>query len=279
MLDDCKYIVRNCDLNFTTGLNIVNPEVGNFIANFFKEFLNNSDNWRWSKKCGKFVDVKPGPDKDDLGYITIWCNYKEETIKYSSSYADGKLFEETLTLGNKLIGHYNYEDEELDTGILYWNTLGCIYADMDSINVDTKLLCNTYAGYEILNAIRNYRIAGEKEFNKTPCLGDWRLFLGGKDRTPEINKLLPIFGFDLCEINPSDSMVYHKIGNSRVGFTIDAEGSGFNHLIDIIPEVLMCQETGHSLIIPNYSTFLHPLIQKQLKTYLQTSGVNIIATS
>lgn len=265
-----KYRIKKVDVNFIAGLNIFKNGDELFIEDLFKYILDREKEWYRLKYL---LEIKP-LDSNDLSYITMCCEYEGDILKYSSTYDNGKIFSETLRLGNNLIGNWDYSEDELEKGILYWDTLGGL-ADFKNIPpIDTKLLCNTLAGKRLVWSFKDYLTC-----DFTPNLSNGAIFgklcYGGKSRIQELNKLYPMLGFDIEIDNNFD---VHPGGN-KYGVPISQEGSGFLHLLEIFTKIMYCKENKLNLIIPGYDETLHPLVINRLEEYLNTCGVNIIASS
>ncbi len=271
-LDICGWMVNKFDLDISPGLNIIEPNYCEFIISIFKHIISCCNDWyRRDYLLGKLKPI----NKNDLIYITLHCTYKDSIIKYSSTYVDNKIFTETISLDDRLIGYMDYTEETLEKGILYWDTLGGL-ANFEMIKTDAKLLCNTMAGKIITNSIKNYIIcdtSSSADMSNAAISG--RLSYGGKDRIPMLNKLYPILGFDV-EID--GKYLVHPVGN-KMGVPIIQEGSGFHHLLEILPKLMYCKENNLNLIIPLYDATLHYLTIKRFKKFLEGCGVNIIASS
>ena len=215
-------------------------------------------------------------NKDDLIYITLFCTYKDSVIKYSSTYADNKIFMETITINDILVGQWDYSEDTLEKGIIYWDTFGGL-GNFEMVNIDTKLLCNTLAGKIITESMKDYVICDTS--SPSPEVSDYlisqKLSYGEKDRIPMLNKLYPILGFDI-EID--NKHLVHTAGNN-LGISIKQQGSGFLHLLEILSKLIYCKEKNLVLIIPYYDSTLHYLVKKAFKELLENFGVNIIASS
>ena len=168
----------------------------------------------------------------------------------------------------------DYTEDELTKGVLYWDTLGGPDNFENISGLDAKLLTNTMAGRRLIQELGSYVLCN---FTPDMSLGAimGRMCYGGKNRIPELNKLYPMFGFDLTidenfEVHP---------GNSKYGISVTQEGSGFHHLLEIFTKLMYCKENNLTLIIPGYDETLHPIIKPRLKEYLESSGVNIISSS
>ena len=265
-----KWVVRKIDLNFNSNnvLEIVTPDECSFLIDFFDYIKNRS--WLW---LSNFFEITAN-DKNDLSYITIHCDYQDETLKYISTYDNGKIFSEIIKLGDNLVAGFDYIENELTKGVLYWDTLGGFENIKNISGLDAKLLTNTIAGRILIQELKKYVLC---DFTPDMSLGTilGKMCYGGKDRIPELNKLYPIFGFDITidknfEVHP---------GGSKYGISVTQEGSGFHHLLEIFTKLMYCKENNLALIIPGYDETLHPIIKPILKEYLESSGVNIIASS
>ena len=250
------YIHEILDLNFKQGLNILDTNVGKFV----RDFINYIQVKFYMQRDNKAFHIKT-INKKNPGYITLHCTYKDEIVKYSSLYDDEKLHSELLTLGNSLITNIDYYTEEptIDTGILYGDTLGKLFYT----NRDAKLLCGTEAGSILLSSF-DYIICDFLGIDYD-MIGNTRL---------ELNKLLPMFGFDV-EID-YDLKIRHTVGLRDYKLPISLEGNGFLHILEILTKIMYCKENKKSLLIPNYGESLHPLLKENLTNYLSNCGVNII---
>ena len=252
------YVNKIIDLDFKRGLNILDTNVGKFVEDFINyiqvKFYMHMDN--------KAFHIKTINEKNP-GYIILHCAYKDDIIKYTSFYDGEKLYSELLTLGDSLIANIDYYTEEptINTGILYGDTLGKLFYTRK----DTKLLCGTEAGLTLLSSF-DYIICNFSELDYG-MIGNTRL---------ELNKLLPIFGFDV-KID-YDLKITRTVGLNNYKLPISLEGNGFLHILEILTKIIYCRESKKSLLIPNYKEFLHPLLSRNLTEYLSICGVNIIAT-
>ena len=267
-------IINDVEIDLKPGLNIIPIEQGDFISRFLKYL---SDRFYKKHRLKNLLTVKPSFDKDDLSYLEIHCTYKDQVLKYFSTYADGNIFTETLMIDDDLIGHRDYSDDSLETG-KYWDILGEVSYSKFLQNIDTRILCNTVGGSIIENTIKDYIICDtEAQPPSLHTLKDYRLVYDDLDVTDDLNNLLPAFGFD-CRIDKDTQLVHYY--DNKHGIPISLEGSGFNHLLNILPEVIYCMRKDKNLgvIIPYYGVSLHFLVKKQLKNFLKETGLNIIAT-
>ena len=84
------WTVNNFEIDLNSGLNIVRPDHCDFIISIFKYIISRCDCW-YREKYLLAGNIEP-INKDDLIYITLFCTYKDSVIKYSSTYADNKIF-------------------------------------------------------------------------------------------------------------------------------------------------------------------------------------------
>lgn len=264
-----KWVVRKVDLKFdNNGLKIVTPNECKFLI-YFLDYVEG----RGRLGVKRFFEITAN-DKTDLSYITIHCDYQDETLKYISTYDNGKIFSEIIKLGNNLVAGLDYTEDELTKGVLYWDTLGGPDNFKNISGLDAILLTNTMAGKRLIQELGSYVLC---DFTPDMSLGAimGRMCYGGKNRIPELNKLYPMFGFNLTidenfEVHP---------GGSKYGISVTQEGSGFHHLLEIFTKLMYCKENNLTLIIPEYDETLNPKPRLRLKEYLESSGVNIIASS
>lgn len=269
--DFCR--ANELEINLQEGLNIIPPQCGDFIAKFSKYIL---DRMYKKHRLQKLFKIDPFLDKNDLSYIEFYCTYKDKILKYSSTYADGDIFTETLMIDNELIGYRDYSDDSLETG-KYWDILGEVMYNKSVQKIDARILCNTVGGSIIENTLKDYIICDTETPNISSDHIKSRLVYDDLDITDDLNNLLPGFGFD-CRVDKDTQLVYHS--DCKYGIPISLEGSGFNHLLHILPEVIYCMRKNKNLgiIIPHYGATLHFLVKKQLKNFLKETGLNIIAT-
>lgn len=265
--------VNKVEVNLEKGLNIIPVEYGEFIVKFFKYF---SERLYKKHRLHRLLKISPSIDKNDLSYIEIYCTYEDRLLKYSSTYADENIFTETLFLDGELIGHRDYTDDSLETG-KHWDTFG----EVSEYNhdIDAKILCYTRGGNIIENTIKDYLIcdtATPPQLNREYIKS--RLVFDDLDVVRELNELYQAFGFNMTIDKDRQCCITDHEIPLRIG--IELQGSGFIHLLRILPEVIYCMKKNKNLgiIIPYYGSSLHFLVKKHLKNFLENTGLHIIAT-
>ena len=265
--------VNKIEVNLEKGLNIIPVEYGEFIVKFFEYFSNRLGR---KHRLNKLLKISPSVDKNDLSYIEIYCTNEDKILKYTSTYADENLFTETLFVGDELVGHSDYTDNSLETGRC-WDTFGELFEY--NHDIDAKILCYTKGGNIIENTIKDYLIC------RTTNLMDLdrnyiknRLVFNDIDVVPDLNELYRAFGFYMTIDKDRQCCITDHEIPLRIG--IELQGSGFIHLLQLLPEVIYCMKKNENpgIIIPYYGSSLHFLVKRHLKDFLNNTGLHIIAT-